>query len=66
MKWQDARITENVADELSDLKSVLDIISQLPKHMANRILDYCRSYVNDGKSCLPAATEDQELETRLQ
>ncbi len=46
MKWQDASIVENVADELSDLKSIIDILSQIPKGAANRILTYCRSYVN--------------------
>jgi len=46
MKWQDARIAENVTDELSDLNSVLNIVSQIPKGAANRILHYCHNYVN--------------------
>lgn len=58
MKWQDSRIAEDVADELSDLKTVIDIISQLPKTVANRILTYCQSYVNNrGESDLPPTAE---------
>lgn len=59
MKWQDARVTEHVTDELSDLKSIIEIVSQMPKGAANRILAYCHSYVNRDISELPPSGEKE-------
>lgn len=45
MKWQNENVVEDVKDELEDLDKVLNIVAQLPKVKAMRLLEYCRSYV---------------------
>lgn len=47
MQWQNSNVEKKVKSELEDLTSVLEIISQLSKPEANRILQYCLNYVND-------------------
>jgi hypothetical protein len=49
MKFQDQRIIDAVKDELGDLQTVLNIVSQLSIPVALRILEYCTHYVREGR-----------------
>jgi len=50
MKWIDSRVENEVKQELENLTTVLEIISQLPIDEAKRILLYCLSYVESSKN----------------
>jgi len=53
MRWTNSNVTSAVKDELEDLQSVIDVVSQLPVSTAKRILMYCLTYVEDDNKALP-------------
>ena len=53
MKWTNSNVETDVKDELGDLKSVLDIVSQLPVQTAKRILMYSLNHIEDDEKSLP-------------
>lgn len=53
MQWVDSRIEEEVKDEISVLSTVLNLVSQLPRARAYRLLRYCMAFVEADK---PEAT----------
>lgn len=57
MKWSDSRIEEDAKEEMADLSTVFNMIAQMPKPMASRILRYCLQYIESSK---PEATPTME------
>jgi hypothetical protein len=50
---EDSRITKEIENEMKDLQTVINIVGQIPRPVANRILEYCFSFVNKGTEVLP-------------
>ena len=48
-KMIDSGIEASITDELADLSAVLNVVAQLPKESAGRILRFCAAYVGDEK-----------------